>query len=398
MASLPRVLVISQDIPCSVGAGPIVLYRLLQRWPSDRLLVAGPPVPMGAERLPCVYRTFRPPGWRLEVSRLAKLSRLLTLSRLRAALGPSMKQLAQFQPDLVLMVMQNLSFSELAYQFSQARNVPMVIVVHDDPEDFERNYPWADSMIVERNARIYRHAVSRLCVSPEMRDLLEHRYGVTGEVLYPIRSESLIPRAAEESLVLKNPDFLTLGYAGGLNYGYEARLEELIPVFRQSGVRLRIYSKQSPRCSAPGVVSYAGGFSTPEMVWDRVKLECDAVILPYCYRAHGHQRLYRTHFPSKLPEYLGLGMPVIIGGPEYATGVKWGLRNPDACLVITEQQGAAWLSGLARLRTDSELRLRLSNGAVAAGRRDFDPAAIRSAFISALCAAPMSTKVDRLET
>src|SRR5689334_3159555 len=131
MKTLPRVLILSYDVPHTVRAGPIVLYRLFKGWPSDRLLVAGPNVPDWAEKLPCDYITLQPWGWRLEVSRFAKLSRLLTLSGFRSAFAPSMKQLIQFQPEVVLMVMQNLSFSEMAYQFSRDHNVPMVIIVHD---------------------------------------------------------------------------------------------------------------------------------------------------------------------------------------------------------------------------------------------------------------------------
>src|SRR3977135_2019384 len=233
MTSLPRVLILSSDVPHTGTAGAIILSRLFQEWPPDRLLAAGAPVSADAQKLACDYIQREPPLWRLEVSRFAKLSRLLTLFGARSALASSMHRLARFRPQVVVTIMQNLSYSQMAYDFALHNKVPLVVIVHDDPEDFERCYSWAASRIIARNARIYRHAHNRLCVSPEMRDLLQRRYGVEGEVLYPNRSELVVPRPAEEALSLKDRDYLTVGYAGTLNYGYGARLEELNPLFRK---------------------------------------------------------------------------------------------------------------------------------------------------------------------
>jgi hypothetical protein len=255
-----------------------------------------------------------------------------------------------------------------------------VLIVHDDPEDFNASYAWANSQIRSQIRRIYQHAKSRLCVSPELERMLQKRYGAAGSVMYPNRSEAIIPRRPEASLSLKDPDKLTLGFAGSSSYGYGPRLLELVPLLREAGARVRVYGGNLPTAGYSDVLLNQGRLATPEEAFARIKDECDAVLLPYCFPNHGHENVYRTHFPSKLPEYLALGMPVIVAGPSYAAGVRWAIRNPDSCVVLTQQDGEEWINALTLLRRDGALRFRLSRTSVAAGNRDFDPIRIRSFF------------------
>lgn len=173
-----------------------------------------------------------------------------------------------------------------------------------------------------------------------------------------------------------------------MSYGYGARLRELAPIFHVAGVTLRIYSLQQPDfLGAPGV-QYAGAFS-PALLWERVKSECDAVILPYCRHRHGHAGLYRTHFPSKLPEYLALGMPVVVTGPSYATGMQWAAEHPDACIRLPSEDDARWPELLSQLTVDGVFRTKLGSGALKASA-EFDPREISSRFESHMRSVAMS--------
>jgi glycosyltransferase involved in cell wall biosynthesis len=373
----PRVLVIGPDLPHLGAAGSILLHRLFQNWPSESMLAAGPSVPANVQRLPCRFLPYRPSFGRLETTRAVRLIRLLRAFRLVPAgrfIPPN------FQPAAVLHVLSSLPYSEAAYAYSRSSGVPLVLIVHDDPEDFNSSYAWAGSAIRRQVRRIYRHATSRLCVSPELERTLNDRYGVGGNVMYPNRSEAIFPRSPQASLSLKEQDRLTLGFAGGLSYGYGARLLELVPLLRKIGARVRVYGASLPATDCSDVLLNQGRLSTPEEALARIQEECDAVLLPYCFPNHGHQNLYRSHFPSKLPEYLALGMPVIIAGPSDAAGVRWGMRNPETCVVLTDEGGEEWINALTRLQHDGSLRLRLSQNSVSAGNRDFDPVAIRSFF------------------
>jgi len=99
--------------------------------------------------------------------------------------------------------MQGTPFMCLAERTARKLGVPLVLIVHDLNEEFEAVFPWAKLALFEVNRRVYRSAARRLCVSPEMAEYNEWRYGVPGEVMYPNRSEELQPRPLEMSLVLR---------------------------------------------------------------------------------------------------------------------------------------------------------------------------------------------------
>jgi len=298
-----------------------------------------------------------------------------------------------FRPEVVVHILSSLAYSELAYSHSVRYGVPLILIVHDDPEDFNISYSWANRLTRLQVQRIYRHAASRLCISPEMEHELRERHGVAGTVMYPNRSEAITPRLPEISGSLKEPGVLTLGFAGGLSYGYGDRLLELVPVFRKASVKVRVYGGNLPVSDCSDVLLNQGRISSPETLWERVKNECDAVLLPYCLPHHGHQNLFRTHFPSKLPEYLALGMPIVIIGPSYATGIKWGRCNPESCVALADQDEDSISKVLTHLRLDGGLRVRLSLCSVATGNRHFDPVAIRSFFQNHLKGVPCGSVV-----
>jgi glycosyltransferase involved in cell wall biosynthesis len=474
-SDLPRVLVLSDEVPQTVNAGAILLYRLFAGYGQDaqgergqpepvhcerghcnilkkehvtKLFVVGPKAHANAALLNCSYRELRMPLRRLETSRFSMHKRSLQ------ALGliplPShrkvLRLLGSFRPEVIVCVMQNTPFMCLAERTARRLGVPLVLIVHDLNEEFEKVYPWAKKALFATNCRVYRSAARRLCVSPEMAEYLEKRYGVPGEVMYPNRSEELQTRAAELSLTLRaaadqktkrpkdqktenipnteslgatdslpatsNPlqasAALTLGYAGSLAYGYGEELVKLIDVLREVGARIRMFSPKPSGIldalnHATDVVEICGYRPALE-AWGEIQQTCDAVILPYSNPAGKYESLYRTHFPSKLTEYLALGMPVIVSGPEFATGVKWAQgadqevrgEEPEfekdyVDVVKIAPNGAVpcvsreeLVSLLNALKHDGALRSEAAKRAVSAGARNFDPARIRKAYWATL--------------
>jgi glycosyltransferase involved in cell wall biosynthesis len=215
---------------------------------------------------------------------------------------------------------------------------------------------------------------------------------------------------------------LTLGYAGSLAYGYGEALVALIPVLREVGARILISTPRPPEklkalLEATDVVEWMPHRADIMDMWRTMQERADVMILPYSNPAGPHELLYRTHFPSKLTEYLALGMPVVVSGPEEATGVKWARgkrheaigegqeakggeenferdhfdilkRAPNGAVPCTSREELVEV--LRRLKGDGSLRRELAGRAVEAGRRDFDSLRIRLAFCNVLaetCAA-----------
>ena len=430
---------------------------------SARLFVIGPKPHPEAELLDCPYRELRMPLARLEKTRLSMHKRSLTVVGLIPL--PShrlvMSLLGEFKPEVIVCVMANTPWVLTAERTARLLGVPLVLIVHDINEEFEKVFPWAKKALFEKNRAVYRAAARRLCVSPEMAEFLEQRYGVPGEVMYPNRSEELQPRALDDSLVLraslqrheargerqedsKRPEArgarreesksnfdifkdappatshplqasafpLTLGYAGSVAYGYGEALVELIPVLREVGARILISTPRPPEklkalLEANDVVEWMPHRADINEMWRTMQERADVMILPYSNPARGNELLYRTHFPSKLTEYLALGMPVIVSGPEEATGVKWARgegreargerqeaveferddfdvlkRAPNGALPCTTREEL--LACLLRLKQDGDLRMELAKRAVEAGRSDFNPIIIRERFCEVL--------------
>lgn len=375
---------LSNAIPETWYAGSLVLYRMLDGYPADRLMVVGPRPQQRSRILSCEYRHVPlPRSTRLDTTRLAQAKRSLqSICRVgRIADADVDRAIGAFAPEVVLTVMEQRDYLDAAHRLCQRRGLPLAVIVHDRLEAFERVYPPFRKAQQRGLAAIYRSAAARLCVSPEMEQRLRVDYGAPGTVLYPSRSEDLAPRPPAESEQLKDPPHLTLGYAGSLSYGYGDRIRELMPELAASGVRLRLFSRDVAGSDVAGVTQ--AGARQPAEVWALVKQHCDAVWLPYA-QGPEHRSLYETHFPSKLTEYLALGMPVLVTGPDYATGVTWAARHPDAVLTVANDSIESVREATRRLRDEPALRTQLAAAAPAAGDADFDPAAIRRRFLSTL--------------
>lgn len=391
----PALLVLSDEGPNLNTAGGILLYRLLSAYPTDRLRVIEAKRNADPRRglLDCSYRSVAAPLQRLEISRFHHLKHSLCALGLIPGISTRVieKLLKGFRPDVVLSVMQSAAYYDTAYRYARSRGLPLMLIIHDVREEFEHVYDSALTSVRRRNGEVYRYAKHRLCVSPEMERLNAELYGVPGEVMYPNRSEDLQPRPIEEAATLKIRGRLSVGFVGNLNYGYGDELLRLLPAFRATGSRLMIFSHPPNKSCAALLDAHDccdfRGFVPSQEAWRQTKNECDAVIMPYPNPAGQMATLYRYHFPSKLPEYLALGMPVIVTGPEYATGVKWALRHHNAVECYCGTDLAVLASILVSLRDNPERRLALANAALAESAADFDPIKIKRAFMQKLRAA-----------
>ena len=250
VTDFPRVLVLSDEIPQTVYAGGIVFHRLFSGYgeseklksgkaekrkmgqeetvgdrrseigeqartsssqlpssasPEAKLFVIGPKPHPKAKLLDCPYRELQMSLRRLEFSRLSMWKRSLSACGLipLPSHAKLVRMLGDFRPEIVVSIMQGTPFLCIAERTARKLGVPLVLIVHDINEEFEKVFPWAKKALFKMNRFIYRAASRRLCVSPQMADYLEKRYGVSGEVMYPNRSEELQPRPLEMSLTLR---------------------------------------------------------------------------------------------------------------------------------------------------------------------------------------------------
>ncbi len=362
---MKKVLIISEQIPHSVSAGNIQLLRLFSDYPPDRMLVIGPQVPAGAKRLACRYETLVPPFTRLNTSRLNVWKRT---ARAMGWIPPVCSRrvrglLKGFQPDLVLSLMENSDYYEAAERFTRVQGLPLFLIVHDTNEDFEPVFPWAKRRQLAKDRRIYRFAKESFCISPEMAAYNEVRFGVPGKVLYPIPDPEIRPRPKEWTEKLRQPPHLTIGYAGSTSYGYGEMMLKSLPKLAEAGARLELCCpKPSGRVAGlleSPIVKWHGYQQSPAEAIRLLQERCDALWLPYLDPAGSYERLYSTHFPSKLVDYAAAGMPVWVSGPQTATGLGWWQKETGVTAELT--------SGLTQLISDPRFRVKLAETVTKAG-------------------------------
>lgn len=326
-----NVLILSDQIPHSISAGNIQLLRLFADYPPNHLLVIGPPVPSGATTLSCKYVAWEPKLTRLNITRINRWKRTARAMNLIPAASPKRIRslLGGFVPDVVLNLMQNSDYYEAAEKFCRAEGIPLVLIVHDTNEDFEPVFRWAEEALLRKDRRIYRFASHRFCVSPEMAEFNRQRFGAAGDVLYPIPDPDLRPRPVEAAVTLRQPPKLTIGYAGALGYGYGEMMLKLLPTLQTSGAQLELCSPKPAGVvaelqSSRGVTWH--GYMEAQQALRLLQERCDALLLPYLDPPGTYERLYSTHFPSKLSDYLQTGLPILVIGPDIATGTNWWRR------------------------------------------------------------------------
>ncbi|HVZ65432.1 MAG TPA: hypothetical protein VG936_12740 [Lacunisphaera sp.] len=377
--SFPRLLFFTSEIPQSRNAGSMQLFRALQDYPGDRLRVIGPELAPGATGLPCPYRTRRLGIYRLVNTRFRAWVTGINALDLwpEPGLGRTLAAVEDFQPDLVVTVMDHLSYYKHAWKLARHLGAGLVTITMDDPQTFEVAHRWLQGAYDRVLSHIYQSTALSLGVSREMCDYLAEKFGRTSTPFYFGPPSGLRWRPAADSLQLRDPSRLTLAYAGSLGLGYRDGILALLPALEATGTDLQVYSHYRDVITHPRIVNR--GFLPPEDLWAAVQRDCDAVLLPYAY-AGDILNLYRTHFPTKLSEYCWTGMPMLLSGPALATGIRWGQRHPECALVATDPGVDACGPLLRRLRDDPELRRRLAAGSAAMAQTEFDPATVRRRF------------------
>lgn len=378
--SSPRVLFCTSEIPQSVNAGSMQLFRALQGYPGDRLMVLGAAPEPDAELLPCRYETLRLLTYRLACTRFRSwtsgLNAMNTL--VEPQLSRSVEMVRDFSPELVVTVMDKLSFYKHAWALSRRLAVPLLVITMDDPQTFERAHPWLEGSFVRFLRQLYRDAALSLGVSQEMCEYLEARFGKKSTAFYSGPPEGIVSRPPETSRELRNAPRLRLAYAGSLGLGYREGLLAILDALEGADAEVHLFTRdQHCLIDHPRIINR--GFLPPARLWPVVQTDCDALLLPYAFEGP-MLRVYRTHFPTKLAEYCQVGMPIVVAGPEDATGLRWAVRHPEVAAAANSPRPEVLGESLRRLRDDGGRRVAMALAGAEFARREFDPVRIRKQF------------------
>ncbi len=368
--SLPQLLYVG-DVPVEASYhGSALLYRLLQRYPSDRLMIVESNLfrPGTDRRLHGVRHAVMTIGWRrlLQTRFHGSYSRWLTMrASARAAQLPAL--LAGFRPDAILTVAHGYSWITAA-RFAARINVPLHLIVHDD-------WPrMAGHARAEREfRRVYRRAATRLCVSPFMAEEYERRYGANGTVLLPARAvDGVTFSGPAERDAVSPPVF---AFAGTINSpGYVKLLGTLATHLERHRATLCIFGPLTATQAAASGLTGANirleGLVPPSQLLERLRADVDVLFVPMSF-AEADRWNMRLSFPSKLTEYTAAGLPLLICGPPDCSAVRWARMNPGVAEVVDADDAGSIGAAVDRLCSSRDLRLALARTAQDVGARDF---------------------------
>ncbi|MFN8250193.1 MAG: glycosyltransferase [Ferruginibacter sp.] len=336
---LPRILYLS-DVPVELSsAGATLLYRLLEYYPKDKLMIIqGVGVNENQPRIPGVeYHTYKPAIDRLRYTRFAKYTKSLFVASQFMLSAKAKRTIHAFKPDVILTVSIRLMWVN-AYRLSKRLHIPLYVVLHDDWLITE-NYGRWQKKLVELFEKMYLHASARFCISPTMEKYYYSMYGVHGDVIYPSRGKTdrLLPVSVNDK---KNG--LKFCYAGSLFTGdFGGMLDRISGIIEKMGGELHVFSYWNKELLSAHHnlvkkhVTFHPFMHSSDLM-EKMNKEMDVAIL---LNSFDHEKAFMYNFSSKLVDYSSAGLPVFFYGPASAGSSAWAISIGYQAIVTEADPG-----------------------------------------------------------
>lgn len=389
MSQLPRLLYISDVSVDSTSCGAALIYRLLENYPADRLLIVekahGPSLPEYRLRNVCYKRLSIGSAVRWQNTRFSSWAASWLTVTASTAVNQLRPLLGGFDPQCVLTVICGYSWLTAA-QFAREAKLPLHVIVHDDWFATPMA-SWLKRWRHRQFAKVYKQAMSRLCVSPYMEAEYRERYCVSGQVLYPSRAKICPSFDRVPRTYAKKQGALIGAYAGNVQPSYACLIVALAKCLEKQGGYLMLFGAHSTKeLRALGLNRAAvlpQGFVPSEELVCRLRNEGDFLFVPMSFDSGAIACNMRLGFPSKLADYTATGLPLLICGPHYCSAVRWAKAYAPVAEVVTSFTTEEINQAVLRLQSLHH-RERLGQASLSIGRQLFSHGAALEIFYSSL--------------
>lgn len=386
---LPRLLYWA-DLPVEpTSAGAILMHRLLEVWPPEKLMIVTPS-PVDDRLLPGTIKLQSPRDSLafLYQTRFAFPSMTLqtlwkmTVRRLSGGRAPPWMaaKVSQFAPQAILtagVAGAWMGADALARQLK----IPLHVIVHDDHHYaffwVNRLKPWGERLF----GAAYRRAASRLCISEPMEQVYRERFGASGDVLLPSRSRDSFYFSAPRAGATEPLRNAKVFYAGSIYGAAFETMERIGAALAARGHRFIVYTPSGPPAGfAPQHMELRPPLPSAELV-ERLHDEADILLLLSDF---SERESLRTLFPSKMVDYTAAAVPILAVAPEDACIARHLRKWPQVGRLLCDDAHEAIADGVDDLARDPAARQRLAEGAVAAGNENFSHKKAFAQFSAAL--------------
>ena len=328
----PRILLITSNPPADEMGGSMLLYRQFVERSDYEIFVVTDKPGFHSDDFP--YLRYEHPQLlhRLQNSRLSLYAHdyVHTLASCRIP-NKVMDAAKRFRPDLVLMGAETW-ISDLAIRVARRLKKPLAGYFMDWPTYGMLGHSLVKQYCASRFMKRYQACDLAFGICPEMLEALgPHK---NSHVYYPPGARR---RVSSPTPISRNPNApFRLLFAGNLGQWYGKMLLSLSQrMEQQQGVSLRIAGKNDPwsnedkqHLEDSGVFA---GFLKGRGYQKELE-NADALLVIMGFEPES-KTIESTSFKSKLADYLVLGKPILVWGPDYSTAARTGNREGFAVVV-----------------------------------------------------------------
>ena len=267
-----------------------------------------------------------------------------------------------------------------AMRYAKRYQLPLVTIFHDWWPDIPTVHGPFRSILERSFRELYKASSLALCVSPRMKEVLGPHGNA--KVLLPIPDGGAHIKNNRKAPALTPFKII---YAGNLRE-YGPMLMEALEIFKDHpDIRLEVRGNSASwpegikkEMSERGVLLPFAPISELQS-WIET---ADAFLITQSFEDKD-RRLMKTNFPSKLTECAKFEKPLVLWGPEYASGPKWA-RETGLGLVVDEERAEFLKQALEQLCENKEQQERFSHAAREAATSCFSPKLIQEEFMGYL--------------
>jgi hypothetical protein len=254
------------------------------------------------------------------------------------------RELTEWHPEMIVTVAYG-RYAFVAERVARQLRVPLVIFIHDWwPDLLPACRGLAKSLLDRAYLRLFRRSALALCVCDNLvKDLGSH---VNAVVLPPIPGSSQRLATAPSSFESGRSSTPILAYVGNLQGPYGGmirRLADYVAALPKPPFLLRCYGRadewpadEIKRHTAAGIY---GGVPQHGKELDQILSEADALLVVMNFEAADRRRV-RTSFPSKIPDSVPWGKPLVIWAPEYSSAAQFA-RQEGIGPIVSQDTPAA---------------------------------------------------------
>lgn len=384
MPNTPRILFVGAVTFEEASGSHAYFYRLFREYPADRLMIVASHKfrsrDFPAHRLPGVQ--YRILGQYARGRRYPLLFQLTLHLELLAAQATARSAARRHRPDMVITLAMDYHWF-IAHKVARALKVPLVLVMHDRWE--HNTDPPLRKQLLPRFPQVFAQAAHRFCISPTMARLYRERFGVDSDVLYPISGVNEGPGAVGPPAArLRHVVFF------GNVWHYFPSFGQLARVLLEHDAKLVLFCNLSPSFFhdhglTESNVVFKGFVEDHAQILAWCRAHADVLFLPMSFaQAHADEVLYS--FPSKLADYTGLGLPLLVHAPARSSLVEFLRGNAGLeCAEVACDESPDALTNAVRRLTDAGYRGELGRNSRRVWERFFSPESVRASLFEKIC-------------